>query len=78
MVSIKNWLKCKALNPKTKTMKREYFGMIFIIVFVGLIFAAEYIFDEEAVWENLSRYIVIWLLIAYFAGQYSMKFPKAF
>lgn len=59
-------------------MKREYFGMIFILVFVVLIFIAEYIFGGEVVEENLSRFIVIWILAGFYAGQYSMKFPKAF
>jgi energy-coupling factor transporter transmembrane protein EcfT len=58
-------------------MKREYFGMLFIIVFVLLVFLAEYLIGEE-VWNYLSQYIVIWILVAFYAGQYSMKFPKAF
>ncbi|RZL38463.1 MAG: hypothetical protein EOP00_28520 [Pedobacter sp.] len=59
-------------------MKREYFGMLFIIVFVALIFIAATIFGNEVVFDNLSRYIVVWILVAFYAGQYSMKFPKAF
>lgn len=59
-------------------MKREYFGMFFIIVSVALILLADYILGDEIVYDNLSRYIVVWLLIAFYAGQYSMKFPKAF
>ncbi|AWA31285.1 hypothetical protein HYN48_14940 [Flavobacterium magnum] len=59
-------------------MKREYFGMLFLIVFVGLIFGSEFLFGAEKTWDNLSRFIVIWVLIGFFAGQYSMKFPKAF
>ena len=59
-------------------MKREYFGMLFIIVSVSLIFLAEFIFGDEAVWDILSKFIVIWILIGFYAGQYSMKFPKAF
>ena len=59
-------------------MKREYFGMLFIIAFVVLIFIAATIFGDEMVLDNLSRFIVIWVLIGFYAGQYSMKFPKAF
>lgn len=59
-------------------MKREYFGMLFIIAFVALIFIAATIIGDEVVFDNLSRYIVIWVLIGFYAGQYSMKFPKAF
>lgn len=59
-------------------MKREYFGMLFIIAFVVLIFIATTIFGDEMVFDNLSRFIVIWVLIGFYAGQYSMKFPKAF
>lgn len=59
-------------------MKREYFGMLFIIAFVVLIFIAATIFGDEMVFDNLSRFIVIWVLIGFYAGQYSMKFPKAF
>ena len=58
-------------------MKREYFGMLFIITFVILIFVAEY-FIGEKVYDYLSRYIVVWLMIFFQAGQYSMRFPKAF
>jgi hypothetical protein len=59
-------------------MKREYFGMLFIIVFVALFFIAEYFFGEEKVMENLNRFIVIWVLLGFYAGQYSMRFPKTF
>lgn len=59
-------------------MKREYFGMLFIIAFVALIFIAATILGDEVVFDNLSRFIVIWVLIGFYAGQYSMKFPKAF
>lgn len=59
-------------------MKREYFGMLFIIISVFIITAADYIFGDEVVRENLGRFIVIWILAGFYAGQYSMKFPKAF
>lgn len=59
-------------------MKREYFAMLFIFTCVALIFIAGYIFGDEVVFDNLARFIVVWLVIAFYAGQYSMKFPKAF
>jgi hypothetical protein len=59
-------------------MKREYFGMLFMIAFVGLYFLLESFIGEEAISHYLSRFIVVWLLIAFSIGQYSMKFPKAF
>ena len=59
-------------------MKREYFAMLFIAISVVLIIGAGYIFGDEAVFENINRFIVIWILVGFYAGQYSMKFPKAF
>jgi hypothetical protein len=59
-------------------MKREYIGMIFILLALAIIFIMAALFDQETVFANSSRYIVIWLLIAFYAGQYSMKFPKKF
>ena len=59
-------------------MKREYFGMLFILVFVLLIFLAEYLFGEEKIEHYLSVFIVIWVLLGFYVGQYSMRFPKAF
>lgn len=58
-------------------MKREYFGMLFIIGFVALYFIAEYFFGDENVMKYLNNFIVVWVLIGYQAGQYSMKFPKS-
>lgn len=52
--------------------------MIFIFGFVAVIFAAAYLFGEELVWDYLQKFIVIWILIGFYAGQYSMRFPKAF
>jgi hypothetical protein len=59
-------------------MKREYFTMLFMLTFVALIFIAGAVFGDEAVFDNLNRFIVIWILVGFYAGQYSMKFPKAF
>ena len=59
-------------------MKREYIAMIFMFSSIVLIFTAGYIFGDEVVFDNLSRFIIVWLILAFYAGQYSMKFPKAF
>ena len=57
-------------------MKREYILGIFLILFIGLIFSAKSIFGEEKIYAILNNYIVIWLMLAFYVGQYSMKFPK--
>jgi hypothetical protein len=57
-------------------MKREYILGIFLILVIGLIFSAESIFGEEKTYAVLNNYIVIWLMLAFYVGQYSMKFPK--
>ncbi len=58
-------------------MKREYFGMLFIFTTLIIILSADY-FIGESVWDYLNKFIIIWILVAFYAGQYSMKFPKAF
>ncbi|MEO5775848.1 MAG: hypothetical protein ABIQ27_03025 [Flavobacterium sp.] len=58
-------------------MKREYFGMLFFLIFIILIFITEY-FIGEKVYDYLSKFIIVWLMLAYQVGQYSMRFPKAF
>lgn len=58
-------------------MKREYFGMIFLVVTLILILVAEALFGEIA-YDYIAKFIIIWLMIAFYAGQYSMKFPKSF
>jgi len=59
-------------------MKREFFGMLFLIAFIGVYFLSVNFLGEEDTIHYLSRFIVIWILIAFYVGQYSMKFPKAF
>ncbi len=59
-------------------MKREYVGMLSMLAFVAVFFIAGYFFGEEVVMDNLARYIVVWLVLFYFIGQYSMRFPKRF
>ncbi len=55
-------------------MKREYFAGLFILVITGLWFALDYYFGGE----KLMKFIVVWVLIGFQVGQYSMRFPKAF
>ena len=59
-------------------MKREYFGMIFMSVVLALILIAYYFFDEAKVSDFISKFIIIWIILGFNVGQYSMKFPKAF
>lgn len=59
-------------------MKREYIGMLSMLLFIGVIFVASDFFGEKVVMDNVSRYIVVWLALFFFIGQYSMKFPKRF
>ena len=63
---------------KLTKMKREFFIMIFIIMTIALLFMAEHFATLTVLKENLYRFIVIWILIAVYAGQYSMRFTKAF
>ena len=58
-------------------MKREYFGMLFIILFGGIVIIAEQ-FIGEKVFDYVGKFIIVWLMIAYQVGQYSMRFPKRF
>lgn len=58
-------------------MKREYILAIFLILFIGIYFSAEYIFGEEKIVAILNNYIVIWFMIAFYLGQYSMRYPKS-
>jgi hypothetical protein len=59
-------------------MKREYFGMLIILVFVVLSLLAEYLFGEGLVQKNLFDFSPVLILLTFQAGQYSMRFPKAF
>lgn len=59
-------------------IKREFITGLFLFTFVALIFIAEEFFGEKVVMDNLSRYIVVWILVGFNVGQYSMRFPKAF
>lgn len=59
-------------------MKREYITGLFLLIFISVIIILSYAFDEQIIEEYLHRYIVVWLLLAIYVGQYSMKFPKRF
>lgn len=59
-------------------MKREYFGMLIILVFVVLSLLVEYLFGEGLVQKNLFCFSSALILLIFQAGQYSMRFPKAF
>ena len=59
-------------------MKREYIGLLFLLVTVIILISVSYIFEQAKVDDIVSKFIIIWLLIAYGIGQYSMKFPKKF
>ncbi len=52
--------------------------MLFIIAFACGIFLADSIFGDERVTNYLSTYIVVWVVLGFNVGQYSMRFPKAF
>ncbi len=53
-------------------MKREYFGALFFIAFTLFYLVLGHFLGYEVI----AKYIIIWVMIAYFAGQYSTRFPK--
>ena len=59
-------------------MKREYFGMLIILGFVVLSLLVDYLFGEGIVQRNLFGFSPLLILLTFQAGQYSMRFPKAF
>lgn len=59
-------------------MKREYFGMLFMSVVLALILIAYYFFEETQVSDVISKFIIVWIILGFTVGQYSMKFPKRF
>ena len=59
-------------------MKREYFGMLIILGFFLLCLLVEYLFGEGIVQKNLFGFSPVLILLTFQAGQYSMRFPKAF
>lgn len=59
-------------------MKREYVAFIFLLTSVIILIGAGYIFEQTKIDDIVNKFIIIWLIIAYQIGQYSMKFPKKF
>ncbi len=59
-------------------MKREYFGMLIILGFFVLSLLVDYLFGEGLVQKNLFGFSPVLILLTFQAGQYSMRFPKAF
>ena len=59
-------------------MKREYFGMLTILLFVLLIFLIDYLSGKEVVEKYLFNFSPVLILLIFRAGQYSMRLPKAF
>lgn len=57
-------------------MQREYFTGIFITISAALILGSRYIFEVEQVENIINSFIIVWLMIAFYFGQYSTKFPK--
>lgn len=53
-------------------MTQRYFALIFIILTTLFFLAATYFFGAE----RIGRFIVIWVLCGFYAGQYSAKFRK--
>ena len=53
-------------------MTQRYFGMLFILIFAAAYIGLTYIVDEV----KLSHFIVVWVLVGFYAGQYSMRFKK--
>jgi hypothetical protein len=66
------------LNLTYLNMKREYFLVLLFAVFFIIYFTVEHFFGEAIFDKYLRNYIIIWLLIPFYLGQYSMKFPKRF
>ncbi len=52
--------------------------MLFMVAVLALTLIAYYFFEEAKVSDFISKFIIIWILIGFNVGQYSMKFPKAF
>ena len=53
-------------------MTQRLFTGLFIFIFAALYIGLTYIVDEV----RLSHFVVIWVMLGVYAGQYSTKFPK--
>ena len=49
-----------------------------MFITVIILISASYLFEQAQIDNIVNKFIIIWLLIAYYVGQYSMKFPKKF
>jgi len=59
-------------------MKREYFGMLIILGFFMSFLLVDYLFGEVIVQKYLFGFSPVLILLAFQAGQYSIRFPKVF
>jgi hypothetical protein len=59
-------------------MKREYFIALYLILIFVIIYVLGFLLEKEMFWYNLNRFIIVWILISVYVGQYSMRFPKKF
>lgn len=57
-------------------MKREHFTGIFITISAILILGSRHLLEVEQVENIINNFIIVWLMIAFYLGQYSTKFPK--
>jgi hypothetical protein len=53
-------------------MTQRYFGMLFMILFTAAYIGLTYYIDEN----RINRLIIVWVICGFYAGQYSMRFPK--
>lgn len=59
-------------------MKREYFGLLVILELFVISSLIDHIFGQGIVKKNLFNFSPLLILFTFIAGQYSMRFPKAF
>jgi hypothetical protein len=59
-------------------MKREYFILLVIIELFVISFLIDKMFGQGIVKNNLFRFSPVLIIFTFVAGQYSMRFPKAF
>jgi len=59
-------------------MKREYFIMLYMIFILAIMFIATFLIKEDIFFHHLNKFIIVWIVLSVYVGQYSMKFPKRF
>ena len=57
-------------------MTQRYFAIIFIITTGVLLLSLNYFLGEEKVTYWSARLLIIWVLLGFYLGQYSSKYPK--